>query len=177
MILILLGYMGSGKSTYGKLLSEKIQREFIDLDDYIESKEQMSILKIFESKGEIYFRKKENYYLKSLIQERENVVIGLGGGTPCYSNNMELIKKLPNVTSVFINTSLDLLTERLFIDKLNRPLVKSIDSKLDLKEFIAKHLFERNQFYQQADFTIKVTDNNINETVDNLKHVYDNVTL
>ena len=81
MILFLLGYMGSGKSTYGKILSNKIGTDFIDLDHYIQKNEDMSISEIFTLKGELYFRKVEHLYLKELLNIQSDVVISLGGGT------------------------------------------------------------------------------------------------
>ena len=151
MILFLLGYMGSGKSTYGKLLSNKIEIDFIDLDSYIEKNEDLRISEIFATKGELYFRKVEHKYLKDLLNIQSDVVISLGGGTPCYSNNMELIAQSDNAISIFLDTQLDVLTERLFYQKKsNRPILKKINSKDELRTFIAKHLFERRDFYKKS---------------------------
>ena len=91
MILVLMGYMGSGKSTIGKKLSEVLMYNFIDLDDYITKRESLSIQDIFETKGEIYFRKKETEYLMEVLWEESNIILSLGGGTPCYGNNLKII--------------------------------------------------------------------------------------
>jgi len=80
--------MGSGKSTIGRLLANKLNYDFIDLDDFIESNEQMEIPMIFESKGEVYFRKKEFEYLKQILANKDKFVLATGGGTPCYGGNM-----------------------------------------------------------------------------------------
>ena len=91
MKVILLGYMASGKSTIGRLLAEEKGLKFINLDEYLEEKEEKSISDIFKDKGEIYFRLKENEYLKELLEKKESFVLSLGGGTPCYSSNMDVI--------------------------------------------------------------------------------------
>ena len=176
MILFLLGYMGSGKSTYGKLLSNKIKTDFIDLDSYIEKNEDMRISQIFATKGELYFRKVEHKYLKDLLNIQSDVVISLGGGTPCYSNNMELIAQSDNAISIFLDTQLDVLTERLFYQKINRPIIEKINSKDELKTFIAKHVFERRDFYNKAKYILKLTNEDTDSVVDQLKAIYDKVT-
>ena len=91
MILVLMGYMGSGKSTLGRKLSEILGFSFIDLDDFITTNESMEIKEIFNKKGEIYFRKKETEYLTKLLEENNDLVLSLGGGTPCYGKNLDII--------------------------------------------------------------------------------------
>ena len=90
--IILLGYMGSGKSTIGKLLAHSLALPFEDLDDFITRKEGKEISEIFAQKGEIYFRKQELAYLKELLSSPSPMVIALGGGTPCYGKAMELVR-------------------------------------------------------------------------------------
>lgn len=157
MNVILLGYMGSGKSTLGRKLAESLQYPFIDLDDFIEENENKSITDIFKSKGEIYFRKKEHEYLKDVLQSNTNVVLALGGGTPCYANNMELIKAHNNSKSVYFKASIPELVSRLKNERAKRPILSRFNSEEELIEFIGKHLFERTQFYSQADFTVEVS--------------------
>ena len=89
--IFLIGYMGSGKSVIGRNLSKSISYTFYDLDNFITTKERLTINEIFEQKKELYFRKIEREYLKELIDKDEKKVISLGGGTPCYDNNMEII--------------------------------------------------------------------------------------
>ncbi|MCL4137402.1 UNVERIFIED_CONTAM: hypothetical protein GTU68_026081 [Idotea baltica] len=112
MKIVLLGYMASGKSSIGKKLSKRLAMNFIDLDDYIIEKEKLSISEIFETKGEIYFRLIENRYLKEILQNNHNFILSLGGGTPCYANNMELINK-ENVTSIYLQGSVSTMVKRL----------------------------------------------------------------
>ncbi len=158
MIVVLLGYMASGKSAIGRILAEKLNYTFIDLDDYIEEKENTTISNIFKSKGEIYFRKRESRYLKSIIDNETKIVLSLGGGTPCYGNNMDILKKSNNATSVYLKASIPSLVARLENEKNKRPLIAHLKSEKALVEFIGKHLFERSQFYNQADRTVN-TDN------------------
>ncbi|GAA3597860.1 shikimate kinase [Flavivirga amylovorans] len=158
MILVLIGYMASGKSTLGRILGNKLNYDFIDLDDYIEEKEALSVSDIFKSKGEIYFRKKETFYLKKLLENKTNLILSLGGGTPCYSNNMDLLRNVSNVKSIYLKASIPTLVERLKNEKSTRPLIAHIETDELLAEFIGKHLFERSQFYNLSEITI-TTDN------------------
>ncbi len=147
--------MGSGKSHISKILSEKLNFKLIDLDKEISRRNKLTIPEIFEKKGEIYFRKLEREALEEILATQENVVLSLGGGTPVYYNNMEIINH--NSKSIFLRASITTLSERLSKQKEKRPLIANI-SEENLPEFIAKHLFERNEFYSKAQFSIN-TDN------------------
>ena len=163
--IILFGYMGVGKSYIGRKLSKKLMIDFIDLDNYIEFHEKKSISNIFFEKGEVYFRNIENKYLESILNKNFKCVISTGGGTPCYSNNIELIKKNKNLKSFYLKASTSQLTRRLFPEKEKRPLISSISSKKELNSFISKHLFERNIFYNQADYVIDIEKKNISKVL------------
>ncbi len=154
MTIVLLGYMGSGKSTVGKALAKQMNVPFVDLDAFIAEKEQSTIKDLFATKGEIYFRKKENLYLQQLLQEKSSKVIALGGGTPCYGNNMDLILQHTKAT-FHLNASVNELYNRLKSEKQKRPLIDNLDDE-NLLEFIGKHLFERNSFYRKATYEVKV---------------------
>ncbi len=149
--------MASGKSSIGKKLAKKCNLPFIDLDDYIAEKEKLSISAIFKTKGEIYFRKIEAESLHELLHKKKDFILAVGGGTPCYGNNMELINK--NATSFYLKASIQTIYNKLSKpkNKHKRPLISAIATD-DLKEFIAKHLFERSQYYEQTT-TIIVIDN------------------
>ncbi len=162
MNVILIGYMASGKSTIGKILANKLNYDFIDLDDYIEKEEQTSIVNIFKSKGEIYFRKLETAHLKTILTNKNNVVLSLGGGTPCYGNNMDVILNDNNSKSIYLKTGIPELVSRLKNEKSKRPLIAHIKTDDLLTEFIGKHLFERSQFYNLAE--VKITTDNKTET-------------
>ncbi len=153
MKIVLLGYMGSGKSTIGSCLAKKLSYDFTDLDHYIENKEGKSIQEIFEVKGEIYFRKIEYLYLTQFLNENDSYVLSLGGGTPCYGSNMKLIIDQPNLYSFYLQTSIPTLVERLSKNTSKRPLISSL-SKQELTEYVGKHIFERNNFYHKAMYTI-----------------------
>ena len=155
--------MASGKSTIGKEVSKKLYMNFIDLDDYISEKEKMSVSEIFKNKGEIYFRRIENTYLKEILDSEGNFVLSLGGGTPCYANNMELIKN-SEAKSVYIKASINTLVARLIKEKSKRPLVATLDNE-KITEFVAKHLFERRFFYEQANITLGIDEKTIEEIV------------
>jgi shikimate kinase len=148
MKVVLLGYMGCGKSVIGDFLAKKLQLPFYDLDNEIEKLSQISISELFESKGEIYFRKKENEILKTFLDKKEDFVLSLGGGTPCYFNNHELLQQ-ENVFSIYLKASANTLVNRLINEKDKRPLLHNQD-EVSLKDFINKHLFDRNFYYHQA---------------------------
>ncbi len=156
--IILVGYMAVGKTTIANLLSKKIDFKVIDLDKLIETKIGVSVDSIFKQKGEIFFRKIEHDLFKQLIRNDDNLIISTGGGTPCYANN-HLLLKGENTTSVYLKASLELILERLHSEKKGRPLVET-KSDEELKEFVAKHLFERSYFYNQAEFTVSVDEKN-----------------
>ncbi|WP_372744672.1 shikimate kinase [Lutibacter sp.] len=166
MKVVLLGYMASGKSAVGRLLAKELNLQFVDLDNFIEENELMSISEIFETKGEIYFRKKESEYLEKLLNFNENSIISLGGGTPCYGNNIELIAKKSK--SFYLKASINTIFHRLIGETSKRPLVATLGEE-NLKEFIAKHLFERGVFYDKADFSISVDEKSIKQVVEEIK--------
>jgi len=146
--------MASGKSTIGKDLAEKINYKFIDLDKYIENQEKQSISDLFETKGEIYFRKRETIILNEIINTNEKLVLSLGGGTPCYSDNMSKITNVEGVISIYLKTAIPTLVKRLEDETNKRPLIAHLEDKEALIEFIGKHLFERVQYYNLSDLIV-----------------------
>lgn len=165
MKIFLAGYMGSGKSLIGKKLAETLQYDFIDLDDHIEILKSQTIHEIFEQKGELFFRRLESRVLTDVLQEPANLVVSLGGGTPCYGNNLDLIKKSSETKTVYLKASVENLTSRLFAEKLHRPVISHLKTREALEEFIRKHLFERAFYYNQADLIINVDQKNPEEIV------------
>ncbi len=153
MKIVLLGYMCSGKTAVGKVLAKALDLEFIDLDHAIEKAMESTIPAIFEKKGELFFRKKEMEVLQNILDKNTGMVLSLGGGTPCYGNNMQLIKERTPY-SFYLKWSIGSLAERILSGKTRRPLVANIPDE-QLPEFIGKHLFERAPFYAMAGFTIE----------------------
>ena len=162
MEIILVGYMGSGKSTIAKQLAKHLRLKMIDLDDYIVDKEKDTINSIFKNKGEIYFRKIESQALDEIISSQKNYVLSVGGGTPCYADNSELIKSVPH--SFYLKGSIQTLYDRLVHKKNERPLIKNLENS-KLLEFIAKHLFERNPYYEKVTHTIQIDSKSMDAVV------------
>ena len=167
MKIVLLGYMASGKSTIGREISKKLDMKFIDLDDYISKREKRSISEIFKVEGEIYFRKIESSYLGEILNSKDSFILSLGGGTPCYSNNMELILN-SEASSTYIKADIKTLASRLTAEKNKRPLVADLEDD-KLLEFVAKHLFERRFFYEQASITVHTEDKSIEEIITEIR--------
>lgn len=167
--IVLLGYMGCGKSTIANKLSKITGIPFVDLDESIEKKTNLDINAIFEAYGEIYFRKLEHEVFVELLNSPEKLIIGLGGGTPCYANNHELLKG-ENVQSIYLKASIDTLYDRLVFNKSKRPLIADKNED-EMKEFIAKHLFDRSFYYNQAQHKVCVDDRTADQTVSDILNV------
>jgi len=147
MNILLIGFMGCGKTSLGKKLAKKMDLKFIDLDKIIEESEQLSIPELFNSKGENYFRQLEMEWLSNF--EGEGYVISFGGGTPCFNANMGIINLLG--TSVYLQMNSRLLTDRLFHSKQKRPLIEKFkNDKPRLILEIEKLLKSRETFYKKA---------------------------
>ena len=161
MIITLVGYMGTGKSHISNILSSKLNFKLFDLDQEISNKFELSIAEIFKNHGEIFFRKAEKETLNEILSSQESVILSVGGGTPVYYDNMEMIND--KSISIYLRTGVSTLTERLKKNKHKRPLIAKIADE-DLPEFIAKHLFERNSFYSKAHYIVD-TDQKTTEEV------------
>lgn len=166
MKIILLGYMASGKSSIGKKLAKNLSFNFLDLDDYISEQENMSISEIFKTKGEIYFRKIEHKYLIKLLNKKEDFLLALGGGTPCYANNMDAINK-SDALSIYLQGNTNTMIERAIRKKSKRPIIASLSND-KIPEFVAKHLFERRAFYEQAKLTVKIDNKSKKEVAEEI---------
>ncbi|GAA3781282.1 shikimate kinase [Flavobacterium ginsengiterrae] len=164
--IVLLGYMGCGKSTIAQNLSKITNIPFLDLDVCVEKKANLSIKEIFERHGEIYFRKLEHEMFLELLQSSEDSIIGLGGGTPCYANNHLLLQR-EDIVSVYLKASIETLYNRLVHNKSKRPLIANMDEE-EMKEFIAKHLFDRSFYYNHAQHKVVVDNRTIDETVQDI---------
>jgi shikimate kinase len=151
MKIFLIGFMGSGKTHWGKQLSEKMGVPFFDLDEKIEEHEGKSIVQIFAEEGEEYFRLLEKDVLHLLTENHDTFVMACGGGTPCFFNNIDYLKRAGTV--IWINTSVDCLYDRLVQEKEKRPLLRSIPNE-ELRGYIIKKYSDRKIFYQQATATV-----------------------
>jgi len=151
--IILVGYMGSGKTTVGKALSKDTGLMFYDLDWYIESRMRKSVSQIFAERGEEGFRKIE-YNMLHEVAEFEDVIISCGGGTPCFFDNMDYLNQQGDV--VYLKASPDTLYKHLLMAKVERPLLKD-KSPEELIAYITEHLKERERFYSQAQYTLDVS--------------------
>ena len=155
----LCGMMGSGKSAIGKILANKLNYNFIDVDNIIENEAKKTIKKIFEEDGEVYFRDLEEKITIKILENRETVV-SLGGGAIVNKKIRNSIKK--NSYNIYLNVDVDILTKRLQFSK-TRPLIHKKDLKTELINLIDK----RKKYYQKADLIIQ-NEKNIIETTENI---------
>lgn len=167
-IIYLTGFMTSGKSTIGPILANVLGWHFYDLDKVLEEKEKMSVVEIFEKKGEEYFRRIERETLAEL-SENDNIVIALGGGTIANEANLQLIKS--SGVLVYLKVSPDVLYKRLK-NKIDRPLFKDLVlGEKSEEEFVGriKDLLEKREAkYNQADLEIITDETRIGITVDKI---------
>jgi shikimate kinase len=164
MKLFLIGFMGSGKTHWGNLLAQKLALPFFDLDRVISEKEQKTIPEIFAENGEEYFRVLEKGCLEEIAENNKEFIISCGGGTPCFFNNIQFMKKTGTV--VWLNTPVDVLVGRLLRNKDSRPLLKDLAAS-ELKTYILKKILSRRLYYEQAQITV----NEENLTVDSFAEI------
>ena len=151
--IILVGYMGSGKTTVGKALSKETGMMFYDLDWYIESRMRKTVAQIFAEKGEEGFRKIE-YNMLHEVAEFEDVIISCGGGTPCFFDNMDYLNQQGDV--VYLKATPEVLYRHLLMGKVERPLIKG-KTPDELIAYITNHLQEREPYYGKAAHTLDVS--------------------
>ena len=151
--IILIGYMGAGKTTIGKALSKELGITFYDLDWYIESRMRKTVSEIFAERGEEGFRKIE-YNMLHEVAEFEDVIISCGGGTPCFFDNMDYLNQQGQV--VYLKAEPEVLYKHLLMAKVERPLLKG-KSEEELLKFIKEQLDKREPFYTKARYTLDVS--------------------
>lgn len=147
--------MGSGKSTQGKKLASLLRMRFVDLDSYIQKQEDKLIQSIFDDEGELHFRNLETKYLKELIEDKNDKVFSLGGGSVCFNNNIELIKK--NGILIYIEMPTAALAERLNKSRKSRPLIKNL-AAAELLSYVETKLAEREKYYLESHLKINGID-------------------
>ena len=157
--------MGSGKSTLGKKLANKLKLQFLDLDQLIEEQEHCTISEIFKNKGEDYFRALETAVLKDLMLIKTDFVLSLGGGTPCFNNNIEFINSTG--TSIYLKYNAGILTSRLLAAKQERPLIAGKNEE-ELKQFVDDLLTQRESFYLKSKIVVEGATISVNEILKEL---------
>lgn len=148
-----MGMPGCGKSTWGKKLAQKINYRFLDLDEFIELKTGLSIAELFSDKGEVFFREIETTYLNEIIASEKNLVVSLGGGTPCFNNNLKTIKA--NGKTIFLDAPVKLLADRIINAVTIRPMFKNLGRE-EIIEKLEDLFLKRYPYYKEADITHQV---------------------
>lgn len=162
--------MGSGKTSVGKCLAQKLNMQFVDVDFFIENRYRKSINEIFETKGENEFRKMEHLVIEE-IASFENVIISTGGGAPCFYNNIDLMNRTG--LTVYLKVSEEELAKRLNCCKSSRPLLKNKSSE-ELLSYVSENLNKREPVYSQAQLIFdaeKMLDNT------DIEHIVNNLIL
>ncbi len=150
---ILIGYMGAGKTTIGKALAQDLGITFYDLDWYISNRMRKTIAQIFEERGEEGFRQIERNMLHE-VAEFEDVIISCGGGTPCFFDNIDYMNQQAPV--VYLKAEPDVLFKHLAMSKNDRPLLRG-KSQEELIAFIKDQLEKREPFYTKASYSLDVS--------------------
>jgi shikimate kinase len=152
--IVLVGFAGAGKSTIAKKIAQHFNFSVLDTDKMLEEKYRISVFDVFEKYDETVFRQLEYKILVESLQQK-NVVIATGGGAPCFFDAMKLINE--NACSIYIEMSPKSLTHRLLNAKVTRPLTQN-KTEEELLAFITEQLAQRTPIYQQAHFTVKGED-------------------
>jgi len=157
MRIFLIGFMGSGKTFWGKRLSQRFEIPHIDLDKYIAIGEGKSISDLFAESGETYFRQLEKKYLSELIATRDHMLLSTGGGTPCFFNNMDLLNA--SGPTIYLRSTPELLYSRLRHETSVRPLLADTSDE-NLKRKISSLLQEREPYYQKSQHILEMDQTN-----------------
>jgi len=162
--IFLIGFMGSGKTHWGKIWAAAHRRTFIDLDEVIEKKYDKTIAAIFETDGEDYFRKIEAETLRACAL-MQNAIIACGGGTPCFYDSMQWMND--NGITLYITSMPAEIVNRVSSELEKRPLFKNM-SGAEILLFIEQKLTERLPFYTQAKFIVpanQLTEASLNDII------------
>ncbi len=166
MKIFLLGFMGAGKSYWGRLLADKMHLPYYDLDEVIVEEEGKTVAEIFAAEGEDFFRRREKEKLQE-IARREEFILSCGGGTPCFFDNIQFMNAAG--VTVWLNPSITAMIERIARKRHKRPLVKELDDG-ELKAFVEKKLSEREPFYRQSRLIIDTANESIDTIAEKLYH-------
>jgi shikimate kinase len=169
--ILLIGYMGAGKTTIGKALSDEMNIPFYDLDWYIEARMHRNIKQLFEERGEEGFRKIEQAMLHE-VAENENVIIACGGGTPCFFDNMDYMNR--QGTTVYLKAIPEVLYAHLKMGKTIRPLLLG-KTEEEIGQLIVRQVAERESYYLKAKYVLNInllsSAEKIKEAVYNLREL------
>jgi shikimate kinase len=178
-VVFLVGFMGSGKTHYGKLLASSMGVPFADLDALIEDEEGMTVTEIFKEKGESYFRKCESrilhtipsFFSTHMIKNDHKFsifgVLSCGGGTPCFNHNMEWMNE--HGVTVWIAPEVDILIKRLIGEQSKRPLIASL-SEPELRIQVEQRLNDRDVYYKQSNLKITNPSISVQELHEQILH-------
>ncbi len=161
MKIILLGFMGSGKSVFGKRLAKRLNIKFFDLDKHIEQNYRMTIPSIFSTFDETVFRNIEKIELVKILKE-DSFVLSCGGGTPCFNNNIDTINDYG--LSIYIELDQESLVERLSKSRTKRPLITGLKQE-ELANKVSELLKIREKNYKQAHITVNGNDINLKDVI------------
>jgi len=165
--IILIGFMGAGKTTIGRRLSYVVKQPFLDMDQYIETKEGREIKQIFEKEGEASFRRIETESLEKIKNDRTNYVISTGGGLPIQVDNQKILSEMGLV--FYLRVQPETIFERLQEDT-KRPLLQVDDPEKKIREMLE----QRNPIYEQlADYIIDVDEKSFKEILQEIKYILD----
>ncbi|MGQ0739932.1 MAG: shikimate kinase [Bacteroidota bacterium] len=167
MKIFLIGFMGSGKTHWGRLLSQKLSIPFFDLDEQVSAHAGKPIPEIFSADGEEHFRLLEKEVLYIISESHDSFVMACGGGSPCFFNNIEYMNQ--SGTTVWINTPISALFERLIKEKDRRPLIKDLSDD-QLWSFISRKFADRKIYYEQAAITIDEEPVQLDKLIEKIFH-------
>ncbi|MDQ6757093.1 MAG: shikimate kinase [Bacteroidota bacterium] len=152
--IFLIGFMGSGKTYWGKKWAELSGLEYFDIDEIVEEEQEKTIAEIFAEDGEDHFRELETIALRSFA-DKENTIVATGGGTPCFNDNITWMNE--NGTSIYLQSSAKNILKRLTSERETRPLIKHLKDD-ELLFYITEKIKERENFYNKAKIILNVDD-------------------
>ncbi len=167
MKIFLIGFMGSGKTHWGRLLSQKLNLPFFDLDEQVVSHEEKPINEIFAENGEEYFRLVEKDMLHIITESHDSFIMACGGGSPCYFNNIDYMNR--SGTTVWINTPVETIFQRLIGEKDKRPLIRSLPDD-QLRGFIIRKFADRKIYYEQASVVVDDESLQLDQLIEKVFH-------